>query len=98
LKISTQNPTPQSKSAFTAHLKETKEQLVRLNRISTKLGKPFTGHTCAAMKGIIEEGSEWMPKKAAPQVMDAALIAAQRVDHYEMAGYGTVHNSSESCH
>jgi ferritin-like metal-binding protein YciE len=96
LKISTQNPTPQSKSAFTAHLKETKGQLVRLNRITTKLGKPFTGHTCAAMKGLIEEGSEWVPKNAAPQVMDAALIAAaQRVDHYEMAEYGTVHNSSE---
>jgi ferritin-like metal-binding protein YciE len=96
LKISTQNPTPQSKPAFTAHFKETKEQLVRLNRISTKLGKPFTGHTCAAMKGLIEEGNEWIEEDASPQVMDAGLIAAaQRVEHYEMAGYGTVHNFSE---
>src|ERR1700740_3354478 len=88
--------TPELKSAFTAHLKETKEQLVRLNKISKKLGKPFTGHTCAAMKGLIEEGSEWMEEDAAPQVMDAGLIAAaQRVEHYEMAGYGTVHNFSE---
>jgi ferritin-like metal-binding protein YciE len=88
--------TPQLKSAFNAHLKETKEQLVRLNKISTKLGKPFTGHTSAAMKGLIEEGSEWMQEDASPEVMDAGLIAAaQRVEHYEMAGYGTVHNFSE---
>ena len=88
--------TPQLKSAFTTHLKETKEQLVRLNKISTKLGKPFTGHTCAAMKGLIEEGSEWMQEDASPQVMDAGLIAAaQRVEHYKMAGYSTVHNFSE---
>ena len=88
--------TPQLKSAFTAHLTETKQQLVRLNKISTKLGKPFTGHTCTAMKGLIEEGNEWMEQDASPQVMDAGLIAsAQRVEHYEMAGYGTVHNFSE---
>jgi ferritin-like metal-binding protein YciE len=70
--------TPELKSAFTAHLKETKEQLVRLNKISKKLGKPFTGHTCAAMKGLIEEGSEWMEEDAAPRVMDAGLITAAR--------------------
>jgi ferritin-like metal-binding protein YciE len=70
--------TSELKSAFTAHLKETKEQLVRLNKISNKLGKPFTGHTCAAMKGLIEEGSEWMEEDAAPRVMDAGLIAAAR--------------------
>jgi ferritin-like metal-binding protein YciE len=84
------------KSAFTEHLKETKDQLVRLNKISKKLGKPFTGHTCAAMKGLIEEGSEWMEEDATPEVMDAGLIAAaQRLEHYEMAGYCTVHNFSE---
>jgi ferritin-like metal-binding protein YciE len=88
--------TPELKSAFTAHLRETKEQLVRLNKISKRLGKSFAGHTCAAMKGLIEEGSEWMEEDAAPQVMDAGLIAAaQRLEHYEMAGYGTVHNFSE---
>jgi len=48
------------------------------------------------MKGLIEEGSEWMKEDASPEVMDAGLIAAaQRVEHYEMAGYGTVHNFSE---
>jgi ferritin-like metal-binding protein YciE len=49
-----------------------------------------------SMKGLIEEGSEWMEENASPAVMDAGLIAAaQRVEHYEMAGYGTVHNFSE---
>jgi ferritin-like metal-binding protein YciE len=48
------------------------------------------------MKGLIEEGGEWIEEDAAPEVMDAGLIAAaQRVEHYEMAGYGTVHNFAE---
>src|ERR1700693_3335439 len=88
--------TPELKSAFTEHLEETKEQLVRLNQIGEKLGKSLTGHTCAAMKGLIEEGSEWMEEDAEPKVMDAGLIAAgQRVEHCEIAGYGTVHKFSE---
>jgi ferritin-like metal-binding protein YciE len=87
---------PELKAAFTEHLEQTKEQLVRLNQIGEKLGKSLTGHTCAAMKGLIEEGSEWMEEDAEPEVMDAGLIAAgQRVEHYEMAGYGTVHNFAE---
>src|SRR6476646_10565792 len=82
---------PELKAAFTEHLEETKEQLERLNQISEKLGKRLTGHTCAAMKGLIEEGSEWIGEDAAAEVMDAGIIAAaQRVEHYEMAGYGTV--------
>jgi ferritin-like metal-binding protein YciE len=87
---------PALKAAFTEHLEETKGQLGRLNQIGEKMGKPLTGHTCAAMKGLIEEGSEWMKEDAEPEVMDAGLIAAaQRVEHYEMAGYGTVHNFAE---
>jgi ferritin-like metal-binding protein YciE len=59
--------------------------------VAEKLGKRLAGHTCAAMKGLIEEGSEWIGEDAAPEVMDAGIIAAaQRVEHYEMAGYGTV--------
>jgi ferritin-like metal-binding protein YciE len=87
---------PELKAAFTEHLEETKEQLVRLNKIGEKLSKPLTGHTCAAMKGLIAEGSEWMEEDAQAEVMDAGLIAAaQRVEHYEMAGYGTVHNFAQ---
>lgn len=88
--------TPKLKAAFTAHLKETKEQLVRLNQIAEKLGKSLKGHTCAAMKALIAEGSAWMEEDAAPELVDAGLVAAaQRVEHYEMAGYVIVHNFSE---
>jgi ferritin-like metal-binding protein YciE len=87
---------PELKTAFTAHLKETEEQLLRLNQIGENLGESLDGHTCAAMKGLIEKGAEWMKRDADPEVMDAGLIAAaQRVEHYEMAGYGTAHNFSE---
>ena len=88
--------TPELKSAFTAHLEETKEHLVRLDQIGEKLDQSLGEQTCAAMKGLIEEGAEWMEEDAEPEVMDAGLIAAaQRVEHYEIAGYGTVHNFAE---
>jgi ferritin-like metal-binding protein YciE len=88
--------TPDLRTAFTAHLKETEEQLLRLNQIGESLGESLDGHMCAAMKGLIEEGAEWMKRDADPEVMDAGLIAAaQRVEHYEIAGYGTVHNLAE---
>jgi ferritin-like metal-binding protein YciE len=88
--------TPELKRAFAAHLKETEEQLLRLNQIGESLGESLDGHTCAAMKGLIEEGAEWMKRDADPEVMDAGLIAAaRRMEHYEMAGYGIVQNFSE---
>ena len=87
---------PKLKTAFTAHLKETEEQLLRLNQIGENLSESLDGHTCTAMKGLIEEGAEWIKSDADPEVMDVSLIAAaQRVEHYEMAGYGTAHNFSE---
>jgi ferritin-like metal-binding protein YciE len=55
---------PELKSAFTEHLEQTKEQLQRLNQIGEKLGKSLGGHTCAAMKGLIEERAEWMEEDA----------------------------------
>jgi len=78
------------KAAFQDHLKETKNQVTRLERIFKMLGKSSSGKTCAAMKGLVEEGSEVISASGDPDVKDAALIAAaQRVEHYEMAGYGT---------
>jgi len=75
---------PDLRNAFIEHLE-------RLKQVAEKLGKRLAGHTCAAMKGLIEEGSEWIGEDAAAEVMDAGIIAAaQRVEHYEMAGYGTV--------
>ena len=75
---------PDLRNAFIEHLE-------RLKQVAEKLGKRLAGHTCAAMKGLIEEGSEWIGEDAAAEVMDAGIIAAaQRIEHYEMAGYGTV--------
>jgi ferritin-like metal-binding protein YciE len=82
---------PDLRNAFIEHLEQTKGHLERLKQVAGKLGKRLAGHTCAAMKGLIEEGSEWIGEDAATEVMDAGIIAAaQRVEHYEMAGYGTV--------
>jgi ferritin-like metal-binding protein YciE len=83
---------PALKEGFTTHLQETKEHARRLEQIFRDLdaGDP-TGKTCQAMKGLIKEGQEMMSENATPEVMDAGLIAAaQRVEHYEIAGYGTV--------
>jgi len=82
---------PQLKSAFESHLKETEGHVKRLEQVFEGLGMKPTRKTCAAMKGLVEEGSEVLEEDMDPEVKDAALIgAAQRVEHYEMAGYGTV--------
>jgi len=81
---------PELKSAFQTHLRETEDQVRRLERIFTLIGKSPTRETCAAMKGLISEGSDMVNATGDPNVKDAALIAAaQRVEHYEIAGYGT---------
>ena len=78
------------KAAFKAHLKQTEGQVARLEQIFEALGEKPTGHKCKAMEGLVEEGSETIHEDAVPEVKDAGLIAAaQRVEHYEMAGYGT---------
>ena len=82
---------PDLRNAFIEHLEQTKGHLDRLKQVAEKLGKRLAGHPCAAMKGLIEESSEWIAEDAAAEVMDAGIIAAaQRVEHHEMAGYGTV--------
>lgn len=82
---------PKLKQAFESHLRETKGQVGRLEQAFEALDASPRGKVCKAMKGLIEEGSELMEEDADPEVMDAALIAAaQRVEHYEIAGYGCV--------
>lgn len=82
--------TPQLKQGFETHLKETEGQVKRLEQIFEKLGQKPGGHTCKAMKGLIAEGKETMEAGKPSPVLDAGLIAAaQRIEHYEMAGYGT---------
>jgi ferritin-like metal-binding protein YciE len=77
------------KSAIEEHLEITKTQLERLESIFEELEEEAGGHECAAMKGLVKEGEEVMKEVEEPTVLDAALIsAAQRVEHYEMAGYG----------
>ena len=79
------------KAAFQEHLRQTEGHVSRLEQAFKALGKPAQAKTCEAMKGLIEEGEEVISAKGDPNVKDAALIAAaQRVEHYEIAGYGTV--------
>ena len=87
---------PALKTAFTSHLHETQNQVARLERAFQSLGKPAKSKTCEAMKGLVEEGKEVIDAKGDPDVKDAALIAAaQRVEHYEMAGYGSARSFAQ---
>ena len=82
---------PDLKKGFKTHLAETKEHARRLERILKNLNEKPTGKTCKAMEGLVKEGSEAISEDASREVKDAALIAAaQRVEHYEIAGYGCV--------
>ena len=82
---------PELKQAFEDHLEETKEHVERLEEIFDKLDEKPTGKTCKAMKGLVEEGSEILKEKGAEPVLDAGIIAAaQKVEHYEIASYGTL--------
>ena len=81
---------PQLKSAFQEHLRQTEGHVRRLEQIFHQLGKSPSRETCPAMKGLISEGNEMAHAKGDDDVRDAALIAAaQRVEHYEISGYGT---------
>jgi ferritin-like metal-binding protein YciE len=81
---------PDLKQGLTNHLEETKGQVTRLERIAEMVGKKLTGKTCVGMKGVLEEGSEVLEDTEKGTIRDAAMIAAaQRVEHYEMAGYGS---------
>jgi ferritin-like metal-binding protein YciE len=81
---------PQLKRAFTKHEAQTRMQVKRLERICKELGESPRGKKCVGMEGLIEEAKELLSEKPEPNVLDAGLIsAAQHVEHYEMAGYGT---------
>ena len=79
------------RKGFEDHLRQTEGHVERLEDIFEQMGVKPRGPKCEAMEGLIEEGKRMMKEEAEPAVMDAALIAAaQRVEHYEIAGYGTV--------
>ena len=82
---------PALKAGFQAHFEQTKEHVVRLKQIFEELGEEADGKKCQAMMGLIKEGKEMISEKASPEIKDIGLIAAaQRVEHYEIAGYGCV--------
>jgi ferritin-like metal-binding protein YciE len=84
------------KKAFTGHLQETKQQVERLNEIAEVLGRKLSGKKCKAMAGLIEDGAEVLESEGLGPVIDAALIAAaRRVEHYEIAAYGTARALAE---
>jgi ferritin-like metal-binding protein YciE len=80
---------PELRSGFELHQRQTEEQVRRLERIADDLGEKIKGETCEGMKGLLKEGQKMMKERGSDDVRDAALIAAaQRVEHYEIAGYG----------
>jgi ferritin-like metal-binding protein YciE len=84
------------KEAFESHLEQTKGHVERLERAFEMLGEKAKGKPCVAMKGLIEEGQETMKEDLSDALLDSALIcAAQKVEHYEMSGYGTLHAWAE---
>ena len=82
---------PDLQKAFQEHLKQTEGQVERLERIFSELGSSPRGKKCVGMEGLVEEGNELLQEDTEPDVLDAGLIAAaQKVEHYEIASYGTV--------
>ena len=88
----------QLRQAFQGHLEETKTQVERLEQAFDQLDTRTRGKRCAAMEGLVEEASQMMEEIKIPQILDAALIAcAQKVEHYEIAAYGSVRALAEAC-
>lgn len=88
----------QLRQAFEAHLEQTNGQIERLQQIFEELDTRARGKHCDAMEGLISEAQEILEMGLAPEVQDAALIAAaQKVEHYEIASYGTLHAYATAC-
>jgi len=84
------------KNAFQKHLDQTKSHVERLEQVFEELGEKPKGKTCHGMKGLIEEGSEILEEDGEESVLDAGIIvAAQKVEHYEIASYGSVRTFAE---
>jgi ferritin-like metal-binding protein YciE len=87
---------PDLERAFKDHLKQTEQHVQRLDQVFESISTKPPKHPCKAMRGLIAEGNEVIKEDGAPAVKDAALIsAAQRVEHYEIAGYGNVRAFAE---
>jgi len=87
---------PHLKQAFEHHLEETKNHVARLEQIFKSMNESSKGKTCEGMKGLLKEGEERIKDGGEPDVLDAGLIAAaQRVEHYEIAAYGSARTYAE---
>lgn len=87
---------PQLKQAFEHHLEETKNHVTRLEQIFKRINESPKGKTCEGMKGLLKEGEERISDGGEAEVLDAGIIsAAQRVEHYEMAAYGSARTYAE---
>ena len=95
-KMSKAASSPELKRAFDDHLEETKNQVSRLEKIFEKIGGSAKGKRCKGMEGLVEEGAELFEIDGDLTVIDAALIvAAQKVEHYEIAAYGSARTYAE---
>src|SRR6185437_7545858 len=84
------------KEALESHRQETEGHVTRLEQIFENLGKNAKGKTCHGMEGVLSEGAELIEEDPEPNVLDAGIIsAAQRVEHYEIAAYGSVRTGAE---
>jgi ferritin-like metal-binding protein YciE len=87
---------PELRRAFERHLEETKRQVERLDQIGEELEVKMTGKKCKGMEGLLAEGRELMEEDFEEDALDAGLIgAAQKVEHYEIAAYGTARTHAE---
>jgi len=90
-KMAEKAASPELADAFRAHLAETREHSARLREILSRLDRKTGGEQCEAMEGLIKEGTEALKAKGSDEVRDAGIIvAAQKVEHYEIAGYGSM--------
>jgi len=97
-KMASAASTPELQQAFTDHLEETRGHARRLAEVARLIDLPIPVETCQAMEGLIREGSEIVQADGDPLAKDAALIAAaQRVEHYEIAAYGTARQLAGDC-
>ena len=87
---------PELRRAFEQHAKQTETQIKRLERVFASMDEKAKGKTCKGMQGLLEEGKEMLSEDIEDDVLDAALIAsAQKVEHYEIAAYGTARTYAE---
>jgi ferritin-like metal-binding protein YciE len=89
-KVASSASTPELRTAFEEHLEQTRDHVRRLEEAFSHLGAPVPNEFCEGMEGLLKEGEAIIAAQGDPTAKDAALIAAaQRVEHYEIAGYGT---------